>query len=79
MRLLGAIVIYTAPHSPDRNPIELMFGKYKQMLKRFHQDDWLTGHMKALMSISPEDASAYFKHCHGPHCDHFQGLENDDT
>jgi hypothetical protein len=50
------------------------------MLKNFHMDDWLTGHMKALMAISPEDASAYFKYCQNvPHCGHSQGLENDNT
>ena len=30
----GAKVIYTAPYSPDLNPIELMFGQNKASLKR---------------------------------------------
>ena len=28
----GAKIIYLPPYSPDLNPIELMFGIYKQML-----------------------------------------------
>ena len=30
----GARVIYTAPYSPDLNPIEFMFGQYKKGLQR---------------------------------------------
>ena len=34
IRSTGAIIIYTAPYSPDLNPIELMFSSYKRFLKR---------------------------------------------
>ena len=30
----GAKVIYTAPYSPELNPIELCFGQYKTSLRR---------------------------------------------
>jgi transposase len=31
----GALLLYTAPYSPDLNPIEFMFGVYKAGLKRY--------------------------------------------
>ncbi len=64
----GAKVIYTAPYSPDLNPIEYMFSKYKKMLKRYHNDEWSVCHMKALISVNDADAGAYFRHCGVPYC-----------
>jgi transposase len=41
----GAKVIYTAPYSPDLNPIELMFGQYKAALKRHTFLPWDEAHL----------------------------------
>ena len=70
----GAIVLYTAPYFPELNPIEYMFGKYKMMLKRFNHLDWVTCHMMALTSVTPEDAGSFFCHCEIPNCDHFKKM-----
>lgn len=71
----GARVLYTAPYSPDLNPIEYMFGKYKAMLKRYtgglNPQHWLTAHLNALLSISHQDAGSWFRHCNVPGCEHF--------
>ena len=52
----GAKVIYTAPYSPDLNPIEFYFGSYKKSLRRSMNEDWLDAHMKAIHSVTPSDA-----------------------
>ena len=68
----GARVLFTAPYSPELNPIEYMFGKYKKMLQRFVYDhDMATSHLMALHSITPRDARAYFRHCGVPGCENF--------
>ena len=65
-------MLFTAPYSPNLNPIEYMFSKYKAMLKRYHNDEWRIYHMKALTSVTPADAgSSWFQHCHVPGCEHF--------
>lgn len=73
----GARVLYTAPYSPKYNPIEYMFGKYKQMLKRYHAYDWFTCHNMALRSISPKDARSWFRHCGVPGCEEEFAAEDD--
>ena len=62
----GAIILYLPPYSPDLNPIELMFGQYKQGLKRHHHEHWRTAHMEALASVSPLNACNYFQRCGVP-------------
>jgi transposase len=68
---VGARVLFTAPYSPELNPIEYMSRKYKAMLKRFHCDHWFNAHMKALMSVTPADAKSWYQHCRVPGCEHF--------
>ena len=41
----GAIILYAALYSPDLNPIEFMFAKYKAMLKRNNKMDSINCHM----------------------------------
>ena len=71
----GAYIIYSAPYSPDLNPIEMMFGHYKQTLKRHEgrsQDD---AHMAALEGVTPTVARSYFRHSQVPGCEHFPSVE----
>lgn len=61
------------PYSPDYNPIELAFGKFKVYIKgkvaeflMLDQDDELEIHLfliKAIFSVTAEDACGYFRHC----------------
>jgi transposase len=65
----GAMLIYTAPYSPEYNPIEFMFGEYKKSLKRLSYNgtlDWLDVHHRAIQSVSPKQAKAFFSHCQVP-------------
>ena len=79
----GAQLIYTAPYSPELNPIEYMFGEYKKSLKRLSHSgtiDWLTCHWKALDSVTPRKARAFFSHCKVPLIDdwirRYESMEN---
>lgn len=64
---------FLPPYSPDYNPIELAFSKFKAHIKRkeaefraLDQDDELETHLflvKAIYSVTPEDARGYFRHC----------------
>ena len=65
----GAEILYTAPYSPDLNPIELMFANYKQMLKRHSDLAWVQAHIFSLMNVTPEKARSYFQHCKVPGCE----------
>jgi transposase len=65
----GAFLIYTAPYSPEYNPIEYMFGEYKKALKRLSHDgsrNWLDVHHEALHSVTPSMAKEFYKHCEVP-------------
>jgi transposase len=60
----GAILIYTAPYSPELIPIEYMFKTWKDYLKRHHIEfgrDWHKVHMDALRSITPQMGLNFFK------------------
>jgi len=70
----GAIIIYTVPYSPDLNPIELMFGRYKTALKRHEGKPWLQAHFAALNSVTPAMARAFFCHSQVPGCEHFETM-----
>jgi transposase len=68
----GAKLIYTAPYSPDLNPIELMFGEYKKALKRFSKyHSWSESHYFSLQSVDPLKARKFFRHSKVPGCEHF--------
>lgn len=61
-----ATLLYLPPYSPDLNPIEQAWSKFKQFLRcakaRTKQalDQAVT---EALNTISPENAAAWFRHC----------------
>ena len=67
-------VEFLPPYSPDYNPIELAFSKFKQRVKsrevEFRMMDQDEDEMKihlfildAIFSVSPEDAQEYFRRC----------------
>jgi Transposase and inactivated derivatives len=62
----GARVIYLPPYSPDLNPIELVFSKFKWLLRstecRSVEALWETcGQL--LDRFTPTECARYFKHC----------------
>lgn len=62
----GATMRYLPPYSPDLNPIELMWSKIKTSLraaKARTQDEMQDAIAKALESVTPDDAHAWFRHC----------------
>lgn len=62
----GARSLYLPPYSPDLNPIEQAWSKFKQFLRAAKArtkealDQAVTN---ALKTISAENAAAWFKHC----------------
>jgi transposase len=62
----GAEVLYLPPYSPDLNPIEKAWSKLKTLLRSAKArskealDQAIT---ERLPQITPENASAWFKHC----------------
>ncbi|WP_420240017.1 IS630 family transposase [Telmatobacter bradus] len=62
----GAEVLYLPPYSPDLNPIEKAWSKLKGLLRSAKArtkealDQAIT---ELLPQITPENASAWFKHC----------------
>lgn len=62
----GVQMVYLPPYSSDFNPIELCWSKVKQALRsaKARTFDALVEALRtALLSVSPEDAQAWFKHC----------------
>jgi transposase len=62
----GAVALFLPAYSPDFNPIELAFSKVKQCLRSAAartQEALEAAIAQALDTITPEDASAYFRHC----------------
>ena len=62
----GAYLLYTAPYSPDLNPIERAFNVYKAALKRDEiafMNDPYTVHLQALQSISRDFSIGEFRRC----------------
>ena len=60
----GAILIYGPPYSPNINPIEKYFGKYKAYLKRNNtrvESDWYSVHTEALNIIDRDDGIKYYR------------------
>lgn len=62
----GATLLYLPPYSPDLNPIEKAWFKFKQFLrtaKARTQQALDLAITEALNTISTENASAWFRHC----------------
>ena len=73
----GAQIIYLPPYSPDLNPIELMFGQYKVMLKRFFNEKLSVAHTFALQSVTSVTVNNYFYHCGIPGVKNLSGEDED--
>ena len=68
----AAYLLYTAPYSPDLNPIELGFNCYKKSLKRNSElgiDDWFEAHLNAVESVSRDTCIKEFRRCGVPFSD----------
>jgi len=66
LEAVGASVRYLPPYSPDMNPIELAFSKFKKLLRdgaeRTTSKLWkLCGQVLEL--FSPDECQNYFRHC----------------
>jgi transposase len=62
----GVQVVCLPPYSSDFNPIELCWAKVKQALRSAKArtfDALLEALRTALLSVSPDDVRAWFKHC----------------
>lgn len=62
----GARVLYLPPYSPDLNPIELTFSKFKRLLRdaaeRTMEELWATiGRL--LRHFTPDECASYIRHC----------------
>jgi len=69
IRATGAELIYTAPYSPDLNPIELGFNVYKSHLKRSEtafRTDWFGTHIHALNKVTRDTCIKEFRRCDVP-------------
>jgi transposase len=62
----GARLLYLPPYSPDFNPIEQVFAKLKQLLRkaghRTLEKLW-AGIGELISEFTPEECLAYFRHC----------------
>ena len=59
----GATLRYLPPYSPDLNPIEMAFSKFKALLKKAAArtvDDLWTAIAQALPRLTPNDCANYF-------------------
>ncbi|MBI2817296.1 MAG: IS630 family transposase [Acidobacteria bacterium] len=62
----GAQLLYLPPYSPDFNPIEQCCSKLKQRLRDLKArtvDSLEQAISEAIQTITPQDASAWFRHC----------------
>lgn len=62
----GAQLVYLPPYSPDYNPIELAFAKFKSLLRRAGErtvDGLQTTIGKLLDSFTNDECRNYFQHC----------------
>ena len=69
IRDAGAVLLYTAPYSPDLNPIEKMFNVYKMFLKRHEEDfndDWEGTHWRAIDAVTKDIAIMEYRKCEVP-------------
>ncbi|HEX5748397.1 MAG TPA: IS630 family transposase [Archangium sp.] len=66
VRAAGAFVLFLPPYSPELNPIELCWSKFKNLLKHAGactREELEHAVAEAMKSITPEDAAGWFHHC----------------
>jgi transposase len=62
----GAKVVFLPPYSPDLNPIELLWSKLKQVIRRFAPKTARAFNRAlriAIDSITEKDIRGWFRHC----------------
>lgn len=62
----GGVLVYLPPYSPDFNPIEMCWAKFKQLLRtaKARSLDTLENSVAdALTAITPQDIQGCFSHC----------------
>ena len=62
----GARILFIPPYSPDLNPIELAWSKLKTILRSKMPrtvDELIDAIANAIEQISPDDLSAWIRHC----------------
>ncbi|MCY1075713.1 IS630 family transposase [Archangium lansingense] len=62
----GAFVLFLPPYSPDLNPIELCWSKFKRLLQHAEartRDEFDAAIAEAMKAITPDDAMGWFRHC----------------
>lgn len=62
-------LLYTAPYSPDLNPIELGFSVYKSNLKQLYEIglvDWYEAHCQAIGAVTRDITIKEFRCCGVP-------------
>ena len=63
---VGAVVIYSAPYSPDLNPIENYFSVYKRYLRKYGAEmerNWEMIHLQAMNQVNRSMGIKYFRRC----------------
>ncbi len=66
IRAAGASLLYLPAYSPDLNPIEMAISKVKSLLRTAERrsiDALQAAIGEALSSVTPDDATAYIRHC----------------
>ena len=63
---VGAKAVFLPPYSPDLNPIEMMWSKVKNLLRKLEARDpeeLFQAIGKALEKVTPMDVIGWFNHC----------------
>lgn len=66
IKSVGADLLYLPPYSPDLNPIELAFSKFKTLLRKHAErtvEDLWNRIGTLLDEFSEKECTNYFKHC----------------
>jgi len=66
IKSVGADLLYLPPYSPDLNPIELAFSKFKTLLRKHAErtvEDLWNRIGTLLDEFSEQECTNYFKHC----------------
>ena len=66
---VGARFVFLPPYSPDLNPIENIFSKFKQLLRGLRPrsfEEIIQATRQALLQITLDDLEGVFEHCGYP-------------
>merc|ERR1712028_208356 len=72
---VGEKVVFTAPYSPDLNPVEYMFNSYKSALKKYCREEWDVANAYGIESVTLDIARSYFRHCGIPRCENYPSID----